>query len=163
MGTDASAHVLRLKAHTGDPNAEVLGECFGAMLEYSPDWVDAVAAFLVSGNDMAASMAALAIGEARPRDALEHLKQAWQSQTQPDTREAILNAVASLRSDEAVAFLVELVAGDSMTAMQAMSALTLYAASEHVVSQVRAAAYANKRRRSVRCSSACSPCPRDLA
>ncbi len=146
MSFEASAHVLRLKLRAGDLNAEVLGECFGAMLEYSPAWIDVVAAYLTSENDVLASLAALAIGEARPAGALEHLKQAWESQTQPDTRETILNAIASLRSDEAVAFLVELVKGESMTALQAMSALTLYAASESVVSQVRAAAKANKRR-----------------
>jgi HEAT repeat protein len=90
-------------------------------------------------------MAALAIGEARPPGALAHLRQSWESQTNPDVREAVLNAIASLRSDEAVEFLVELVNGESMTALQAMSALTLYAASESVVSRVRAAAKGNKR------------------
>jgi HEAT repeat protein len=145
LSSEASAHVLRLKARTGDPSPEVYSDCFGAMLEYSPAWVDGVALYLDHANEGIATMAALAIGEARPPGALEHLRQAWESQTNPDVREAILNAIASLRSDEAVAFLVELVQGESMTALQAMSALAVYAASESVVSRVRAAAKANKR------------------
>jgi hypothetical protein len=147
VGSETSAHLLRLKVGSGrEPSAEVYSECFAAMLEYSPAWIDAVAGFLTADNEVIASMAALAIGEARPASALEHLARAFETQTQPDLRETILNAIASLRSDEAISFLVGLVKGDSMTALQAMSALTLYAASESVVSQVRAAAKANKRR-----------------
>jgi HEAT repeat protein len=146
LGSEASAHVLRLKVLAGDPSIEVYGECFAGMLEYSPAWLDAVAAFLTHENDVLASMAALAIAESRPPGALDHLKQAWETQTNPETREAIINAIASLRSDEAVSFLIDLVKGESMTALQAMSGLTLYAASESVMSQVRAAAKANNRR-----------------
>ena len=146
IGSQAGAHVLRYKALTGDPSLEVMNECFAAMLEYSPSWVDAVAPYLLSSNDGVATMAALAIAEARPYGALSHLQQAWEEQRSPDTRDAVLQAIASLRSDEAVAYLISLVEGESMTAMQALTALTLYAASESVVEQVRAAATANKRR-----------------
>lgn len=145
LASEASAHVLRLKVLSGDPSPAVLNEGFAAMLEYCPAWLEAVARFLVAADDAIAITAALAIAEARPPGALEHLQRAWEEQRNPNVREAVLQAIASLRSDEAVEFLVELVRGESMTAMRAMSALTLYAASEAVVSQVRAAAKANKR------------------
>jgi HEAT repeat protein len=146
LGSEASAHVLRLKVTTPDPSAEVYGECFAAMLEYSPAWLDAVGAFLVSQNDVLASMAALVIGETRPAGALEFLAGAWEAQSNPDVREALLSAIASLRSDEAVEFLVQLVGGESISALQAMSCLTLFAANQTVVSRVRTVAKSNKRR-----------------
>jgi hypothetical protein len=116
------------------------------MLEYSPAWLEAVARFLVAADDAIAITAALAIAEARPTGALEHLLHAWEEQSNPDVRETLLQAIAALRSDEAVDFLVGRVQGESMTALQAMSALTLYAASDAVVARVRAAAQGNKRR-----------------
>jgi HEAT repeat protein len=137
--------LLRMKLLMGEHDPEVCFECFAGLLDYSHDSMSYVASFLEHDDPAVASMAALAIGESRGEDAFEALKGAWYGQTNPDVRDAVLNAIASLRSNEAIDFLVELVSGETVSALMALDVLTRFKADSNLVARIREVAAANKR------------------
>jgi HEAT repeat protein len=145
----ASSHaatlLLRMKLLIQEHDPEVCYECFSGLLEFSQDSMDYVASFLEHEDPAVASMAALAIGDHGGAEALIQLKNAWYRQTNPDLKEAILNAIASLRSDEAVDFLIELVAGETMTALMALGVLSRFRSDSRLVERIQEVAAANKR------------------
>ena len=146
IGSEASAHVLRLKVRAGgEPSAEVYAECFGGMLEYSPIWGERVAEFLTGGDEGLASLAAIVIGEHRPANALAYLTQALETTLHSDLGQTFLDAVASLRSDEAVDYLIGLIGQDTDTAIRAISALRPFSPNDMVRQRVREAAASNRR------------------
>jgi hypothetical protein len=135
---------MSLLMREGDP--ETCFECFAGLLDYSGDSLEYVTSFLGHEDSAVASMAALAIGEHGGGDALQRLKDAWYEQTNPDLREALLNAVASVRSDSAIDFLIELVGGEAMTAIMVLGVLSRFRSDARLVERIREAAEANDRR-----------------
>ncbi|MFA6134080.1 MAG: HEAT repeat domain-containing protein [Phycisphaerae bacterium] len=100
--------LLRYKAHLGDNDSQVLAECFLALLRLSPQTsLDFVAAYLESGHADQVEAAAMALGESRMPQALPPLQTAYGRTADGDTGQALLIAIASLRSDSAVDFLLE--------------------------------------------------------
>ncbi len=72
---DVAEPLLRLRIETGEGEADVLGECFGALLEVAPKQsLSYVEAFLASRDDAAAESAALALGSSRLDAALPPLR-----------------------------------------------------------------------------------------
>jgi HEAT repeat protein len=126
-GSPAAELVLRLKALQGD-DADVMGECFTALLAITPGRsVEFVANFLNAPSPAVIEAAALALGESRSAKALPLLQEAWNRHPRQALRKTILLAIALLRSDEAVAFLLmrrERDAGEA--AADAEAALSLY-------------------------------------
>jgi HEAT repeat protein len=135
---------MSLLMREGDP--EICFECFAGLLDYGGDSLEYVASFLGHEDSAVASMAALAIGEHGGGDALERLKAAWYEQTNPDLREALLNAMASVRSDEAAEFLIGLVRGEAMTAITSLGVLSRFRSDARLVERIRVAAKANNRK-----------------
>lgn len=134
--------LLRLRALVGDPEAEVLGECFRALLSLRPAAsVPFVGRFLDSPRPDVAEAAALALGESRQESALAALRPWAESMTGTEVERAALLALALLRSEDAVAFLLSRVhEGSPTTAVHAIAALGLYRENEGVCGRVRAAA-----------------------
>ena len=104
--------LLRFKALSGDPEAEVIGECFTSLLQLDPDeTVEFVARFLDGANQEIAQYAALALGESRQAAALNTLCTAFdQVYVERQFRRILIRAVALQRSEPAFAWLLDIAA-----------------------------------------------------
>ena len=127
-GLPGDALVLRLKALSGDQETEVLGECFAALLRVEPaKSLTFVATFLDAGQEAVAEAAALALGDARLESAFTVLRGAFQQPRSRALRRTLLLAIALLRREPAIDFLLELVrTGDGQTFADAVAALAIY-------------------------------------
>src|SRR5260370_19863235 len=116
--------LLRLKALLGD-DEEILGECFAALLRLAPaPSLEFVADFLHSSSDEVAERAALALGESRVPAAFWKLREAWERTARPSLRPTVLLALAMLRKDEALEFLMMRLEEDTeRSAADALAAL----------------------------------------
>jgi HEAT repeat protein len=142
--TEAAALVLRLKASLGDPEAEVIGECFGGLLELTPEpAVPFVAEFLEGADEAIQEAALLALGSSRRAEALDVLRSYWEKAT-ADLREVVCVALALLRLPAATDFLLQLVAGQPpASAGAALAALAVHRYDPQVRERAAAAVAAN--------------------
>jgi HEAT repeat protein len=133
-GQQAGVLLLRYKALIGDKEEEVTAECFAGLLRLAPaESLEFVAGFLTSGSDEIAERAALALGESRLPAAFPLLKEAWEATAQATLRRTLLLAMAMLRQDESVEFLLTRLAEDSeKSALDALAALSLYSRDDSV-------------------------------
>jgi hypothetical protein len=138
----AGEPLLRLRVAIGDPEPEVMGECFAAMLELAgADAIDDVATALLSADDAVAQAAALALGSSRLPGAFAALRAADEALVGGRTRATRLLAMALLRDAEAWAHLLELVASGSRTeAIDAARALLTFRHDDELTARVEAAA-----------------------
>ncbi|MCU1259147.1 MAG: hypothetical protein JWO80_2032 [Bryobacterales bacterium] len=117
--------VLRHKARIGDKRSEVTGECFSGLLRLGPRVraLPFVAEFLEHANGEVAEAAALALGESHLAEAFPLLAAAFAR----NSRTAILWAMALLRQDQAIEFLLRQVEeAPGRTAAAAVQALAIY-------------------------------------
>ena len=130
--------LLRLKALIPDPNDQVTAECFASLLRLAPaPSVEFVAGFLRSPSDEIAEAAAFALGESHMQAAFPLLRTAWDEIAQAERKRALLHAIAMLRLDEAVEFLLVRAAEDREAAAgDALAALGLYGRDESVRKRV---------------------------
>ncbi len=130
--------LLRLKVLLGDDEQEVTGECFGALLSLDPAGsVGFVAKFLDSREEGIAEQAALALGESHLPAAFDVLRAAWERGGAAEQRHTLLVAIAMLRSDPALEFLLDRLAGESgPVAADALAGLAFYARDEAVLTRV---------------------------
>jgi HEAT repeat protein len=130
--------LLRFKARTGDPDPQVLSECFTGLLQLAPvPSVPLVAKFLDHAPEIS-EMAALALGESRQPQAFELLRNWWQRSTISELRLTGLLAIAMLRQDEALDFLIGLVEkGKPRDREGAISALKMYQQDEALWKRVQ--------------------------
>ena len=137
-GQQAGVLLLRYKALIGDKEEEVTAECFAGLLRLAPaESLEFVASFLNSGSDEIAERAALALGESRLPAALPLLRAAWEAIVQATLRRTLLLAMAMLRQDEAVEFLLARLAEDGeKSALDALAALSLYSRDESVRTRI---------------------------
>jgi hypothetical protein len=139
-GSQEGALLLRLKALLGDAKDEVTAECFAALLRLAPaPSLEFVAGFLRQGSDEIAELAAFALGESRMAAAFPLLRAVWDEIATAERRRALLLAMAMLRLDEAVEFLLARVDQDSeRSAADAVAALAIYGRDEAVRARVEA-------------------------
>ncbi len=130
--------LLRLKALLGDKEIDATGECFGALLSLDPaDSVEFVAKFLNSKTEGLGEQAALALGESRLPAAFEVLREAWENGGVAEQRRTLLVAIAMLRIDEALEFLLSRLGEESgPVAADALAGLAFYARDEAVLTRV---------------------------
>jgi HEAT repeat protein len=133
--------VLRLKVQIGDAEAQVLGECFGALLTIAPEYsLPFVAAYLRVKDEALQEYAALALGESRLPQALKLLRDAWDELVAPEARGALIRAAALHRSDAAFAWLLTVIeTGTPKLAQVAADALAVYERNTKLIEQVAAA------------------------
>ncbi len=126
-GLPGDTLLLRLKALTGD-EPEVLGECLSALLRATPaNSMEFVAKFLEHGDEAAAEAAALALGESRQEGAFEVLRNTFAHAHGRALRSTLLLAIALLRREAAIDYLLDLVRnGEGQTAADAAAALDMY-------------------------------------
>ncbi len=127
------------KVLTGDREPQVMGECCAALLALAPRGsLDLVAGLLRDDDPGLAEAAALALGESRLPEAFPILCQAWQEVRFTDTISTILLAIALLRSDESISYLMALLDQErTPVATAAIRALAIYRHDEKVRDQAR--------------------------
>jgi hypothetical protein len=124
----------------------VVGECLKALLQLAPrDSLPLATALLEAGSKESdpraavemAEVTALALGESRLPEALAPLKTWWQRTTHPELRQIALLAITTLRQDEAIQFLLHLLAAGALAdARDALAALNVYCNDEFLWPQV---------------------------
>lgn len=144
--SDLGVALLRLRIRVGD-TPPVLGECLAALLKLAPaDSLALVRAFLDAGRKTSdpsdavekAEVAALVLGESRLPEAFSLLQNWWQRTTHPDLKQVGLLAIATLRQDPALEFLLNLIAEGSLRdAKDALKALMIYQQDERLWQQIR--------------------------
>ena len=138
-GQFAGVLLLRYKALIGDKDEEVTAECFAGLLRLAPaESLEFVASFLNSQAEEIAEQAALALGESHVAAAFPLLKQAWEQTAQATLRRTLLLAMAMLRQDEPVEFLLARLAEDGeKSALDVLTALSLYRRDDSVRSRIQ--------------------------
>lgn len=130
--------LLRMKVLTGDPEVDVLAECFQSLLSISPGRsVEFVARYLRAEDEDTMQAAALALGESRLPGALPILLRAWDGAAVAPAKRTILLSIAMLRNPEAVEFLIERLREErEAIAEYVLEALEMYRGDEAVRSRV---------------------------
>ncbi|GAA6617764.1 hypothetical protein [Scytonema sp. NUACC26] len=120
--------LLRLKVRMGDKAPSVLSECFTALLQLAPvQSLPLIASFLVNSEEQVCELAALALGESRLNEAFLILKNWWERTINAQLRRTGLLAIAMLRQDSALEFLLSLIQeGKSVDAKDAIASLSIY-------------------------------------
>jgi hypothetical protein len=120
--------LLRLKALVGDQEPQVVGECLLALLQIAPAAsIEFVARFLDRPEEEIAEAAALALGGSRLEGAFPLLKGCWERHFHPTLRRSSLLAIAMLKRDEPISYLLKHVAESAaMHARDALQALAIY-------------------------------------
>ena len=123
----AGIPLLRLKVHIGDLEPQVMSECFVALLQLSSEQSSLVIEKLESASEAEQELAAIALGEARIPEAFTAIKRQWQKTRTAELRSSFLLAIATLRTEEAIKFLMSLLErGNPLDAMDALTALEIY-------------------------------------
>ncbi len=137
----AGEPLLRLKALAGDADAGVLSDVFGALLGLAPGRsLGFVSRFLDDGDDVVREMAAVALGASRQLEALPVLRAWWERTREADLRRTALLAIAMLRHEDALGFLLSLVGeGAGPDARDSITALATYRHDDTLRARVEAA------------------------
>jgi HEAT repeat protein len=132
--------LLRLNVLKGDREPQVMGECFAALLALAPERsVPLVARYLGEEEEAVAEEAAIALGESHQPEAFPPLREASRRAYHGGFISTLLLAIAMLRSEAALAFLLETVAeAEAHTAASAVAALALYRHDEELAQRLRA-------------------------
>ncbi len=129
--------VLRLRALIPGEDAEVLGQCFGALLAIEGGAAVAfVAGFLEAGDD-AAGEAAFALAETHSPKALAALVERQKEFADDWFRGVLMSAIALTRLPEAVDFLVGMIEREEREAPGAIEALSRIASSDELKERIR--------------------------
>jgi HEAT repeat protein len=138
--------VLRLKALVGDPDPEVVSECLAALLALAPtESMAFVSRFLDAPESETREAAALALGGSRRPEAFPVLQQWWERTRDDGTRRTALLAIAMLKQDEAIAFLLSQVSeAPGPAARLAIAALGLHRYDVALAERVRSVARARQ-------------------
>ncbi len=132
-GLDAGVPLLRFKALIGDTHPPVLVECFTALLQLAPEPSLAfVAGFLQREDRALQEAAAVALGESHLVQAFPFLETAWEDAFEPELRQMLVLAMALLRHERALDFLLSLVRRGGTRGAEALSALGMYRDDERI-------------------------------
>jgi HEAT repeat protein len=128
MNGDESNLLLRLKAHSGDSDPDVLGQVFDSLLQLERERaVPFIATFLKAKNEEVCSEAALALGASRLPAAVAVLIETWKQGQTGQFASVLLRALSSSRDETALAFLLGLIREGSVRHRSAaLEALALH-------------------------------------
>lgn len=140
-GQPEGVPLLRFKVLSGDEELEVVYECLSALLQLAPETSLPFVGDFLQGDDVAlAEAAALALGESRLTETFGVLSAGWVGALDSGLRNSILQAIAMLRSDEAIDFLLSLIIEESPdVAEKAIAALGVYHHDERTLRRVQQA------------------------
>ncbi len=128
MGGEEAPLLLRLKARLGDATPAVTGQVFDALLRLEPgEALPFVSEFLRTGKSEAREEAALSIGTSRSGAAVRLLIEEWKLACDGGLRSALLNGLSASRQDDALEFLLNIVAAErEHDALAALAALEVH-------------------------------------
>jgi HEAT repeat protein len=133
VGSPSASLLLRLRATLAHDEPEVLGPCYSGILRLEGiSAIPWVSHFLIGGDD-AAGEAALALAGTHSPQALDILRKALDTASDPWFRSVLLSAIALTRQDVATDFLLDLVKSDSLDAERAIEAVIRSIPSEEVL------------------------------
>ena len=141
VGGVSAALVLRLRALLGkhEPEVEVMGAVFSALLSLEGENAIAlVAAFLVDGDNLAGE-AAFALGDLRTSQALAVLIDRLRAGADVWFTSVLLSAIALTRLPEAIDYLIALIAQDAPQAPVAIEAIGRSSPNAELVARVELA------------------------
>lgn len=141
-GQSSGAALLRLRILAGDDDPQVLSDCMGALIQIDPEpGLAFVARFLESDDAGVFETASFALGESRQPEALPILQAFAESARQRDRMASALVAIATLRTDAALDYLLTQVAEASgEVARAAIEALAIYRHDDALRARVERAA-----------------------
>jgi hypothetical protein len=117
-----------MKAKLGDEEPHVLRECFEGLLAVDGERALAFVAEFLAGDATGAECAALALGASRVDGSFEVLRAWHKGRLRPSERAVASIAIVTLRSDEALDFLFQLIEEKNVpVATDALKALAVYA------------------------------------
>ena len=139
-GSDNGVPLLRLKVLSGDEDSVVISECLAALLRLAPTSSLPFAARLLDAPSQSINeAAALALGGSRLPEAFDVLRQWWDRISDAALRRTALLAIAMLRRDQALDFLLSLITeANGPTARAAIAALAMYRHDDAVRQRVEA-------------------------
>jgi hypothetical protein len=137
-GGSSGALLLKLKILTGEHDPEVLAECFSGLLAAAPERsLPLVSGFIDSQNTDVAEAALLSLGSSRLPEALNLLKARWERTAAGPRRKTVLLAIAMIRSDAAIEFLLALLTECTpAVAKDVIAALAFFRGNEKVRTRV---------------------------
>lgn len=140
-GDPASVPLLHFKVLTGGTQAAVLYECYLALLKLDVETsLPFVAEYLKSADAGIAESAALALGESRQESAFAVLRDAWEGTFDAERRRTLLLALATLRSEPALDYLLDIIRHEARVhADAALEALRMYRRDETIWRRVEKA------------------------
>jgi len=128
-GGNAGVLILRLKALTGDPEAEVLVECFSGLLIAAPEQsIEFVSAYMEADESAISEAAIWALGQSRLKSGFDRLREKWDRSATRSMRKTLLAAMAASRIEQASQFLCSMIAAgeNGPDAGDAFEALSTY-------------------------------------
>lgn len=133
-GGEAGGLLLRLKALSGDRNADVMAECFSGLLAAGRDQaVEFIAGYMDADDGEVGEAAILALGASRLPKAVAILKDKWGRTARGSARKTLLLALATSRDEGALSFLISLLDDVSIdTASDVITALAVHKNSERI-------------------------------
>jgi len=138
-GGQAGALLIKLKILTGEPEPDVLAECFSGLLTVAPERsLRLIAGFIDAEDTGLAEAALLALGSSRLPEAFDLLKEKWERTTGGPLRKIVLVAIAMIRSDAAIEFLLGLLQEcPPAMAKDVLAGLALFRDNEKIRSRVQ--------------------------
>ena len=133
--------LLRMKVLSGDREPEVMAACFSSLLQLARESaLEFVAGYLASAQESFRDAAALALGTSRLPQAFEILKGQWSAGLDERFMDVLLLALASMRDERAMAFMLSLIQeGSHRAALAVLRALKPFATDERIRNQLEAA------------------------
>jgi HEAT repeat protein len=136
---------LRLKALVGDREPEVVGYCLAALLSLAPrEYLPFVAGFLRNKDPDLRLEAAGVLAESREPEAVDSLKQFWETQTDPEVKRAVITFLAGSPLPAAAEFLLS-VAEEAAGQIAAEALVALSKSRYHLQFQERIAAIVGRK------------------
>ncbi|HEV2399182.1 MAG TPA: HEAT repeat domain-containing protein [Candidatus Sulfotelmatobacter sp.] len=145
VGSPSAALLLRLRGTLANDEPEVLGACYSGVLRLEgKSAIPWAAGSLVAGNDAAAE-AALAIAGSHSPEGFEVLRDQLKETSDPWFRSVLLSAIALIRQEPAMDYLIELVESESLHAQSAIEAIFRSSPSSDVLDRLEKAANTSPR------------------
>ena len=125
---DVGLPLLNFKITEGDDDPQVIGQCVTAILHLTDgqglDWIKPL---MDHSDDAVIEQTLLAMGQSRHTGLSKILQDFYEQTLEADIQKATLLALAMLRTDESLGFLVDLVEDGSVRAAeQAIDSLSIY-------------------------------------
>ena len=138
IGSEPALLLLRLKALSGDPEPDVLADCFnGLLVSEDTEQVRFVASFAEANDGGMREAALLSLGASRRADAVEWLSQRFARVADIEIRQCILLSLATSRTEPAIAFLLGLIRdGSGRSSELALAAIEINRADRKIQEEV---------------------------